>query len=288
MSAGDSGDVVREGEFSIWPLHCTVKGGMSLDVYVPSLPDDTSSLHLVFSADTADTAPNTTSTSDTADTLSVDMVDLIRDGLRPNIYHATVPPCTTPGQRRLVLRCTDNSGHHSVLYTAQFTYTPHNHQELAEQLLQRVKKGLTLHSDLIPSLGSSEDVAELDRALTEAMQGADQPLEWRALLDGGGREEGGGRERAPQSTLLHLASRHNLESLAKHVVTLPQVDLALCLPDEQGFTPLDIARDVGNLEILKLLTCALLQSNVSRGDLSSTGGLGSALSRKRNWQDGKC
>ena len=64
---------------------------MSLDVYVPSLPDDTSSLHLVFSADTADTAPNTTSTSDTADTLSVDMVDLIRDGLRPNIYHATVP-----------------------------------------------------------------------------------------------------------------------------------------------------------------------------------------------------
>ena len=103
---------------------------------------------------------------------------------------------TTPGQRQLSLHCTDNSGHHSVLYTAQFTYTPHDHKELAEQLLHRAKRGLSLHSDLIPSLGSLEEMAELDRALTAAVQGAEEPLEWRTLLNGEGREGGGNsRER---------------------------------------------------------------------------------------------
>ena len=104
--------------------------------------------------------------------------------------------CTTPGQRQVSLHCTDNSGHRSVLYTAQFTYTPHNHKELAEQLLHRAKKGLSLHSDLIPSLGTPEELAELDRALTKAVQGADEPLKWRTLLDREGREGGGNsRER---------------------------------------------------------------------------------------------
>ena len=141
-------------------------------------------------------------------------------------YLLSSAACTTPGQRRLVLRCTDNSGHHSVLYTAQFTYTPHNHQELAEQLLQRVKKGLTLHSDLIPSLGSSEDVAELDRALTEAMQGADQPLEWRALLDGGGREEGGGRERGGLISLQFILLR--LRETCMYTYIVADVNVYIC------------------------------------------------------------
>ena len=59
---------------------------MSLDVCVPNLPD--SSLHLVFSADTADTATDTT---DTAGTLGGDVVDLVRDGAQPDMYHAVVP-----------------------------------------------------------------------------------------------------------------------------------------------------------------------------------------------------
>lgn len=62
---------------------------------------------------------------------------------------------------------------------------------------------------------------------------------------------------APQTTLLHLASHHNLMSLARHLVTLPGVHLALYLPDEQGFTPMDVARNVGNMDIMKLFTATL-------------------------------
>ena len=107
------------------------------------------------------------------------------------------------------LHCKDISGHHSVLYTAQFTYTPHNHKELAEQLLHRAKKGLSLHSDLIPSLGSLEEVAELDGALTAAVQGADEPLEWRTLLDGAGREGGGNSRERGEFILTEMRKKHN-------------------------------------------------------------------------------
>ena len=62
---------------------------------------------------------------------------------------------------------------------------------------------------------------------------------------------------APQTTLLHLASTHHLISLAKHLITIPRVDSLLCLPNEEGFTPVEIARNKGNEEMLKVLTCAL-------------------------------
>ena len=57
---------------------------------LPNPPLDTSSLHLVFSADTTDTTDTANATADTTDT-SGDVVDVVRDGEHLNVYHATAP-----------------------------------------------------------------------------------------------------------------------------------------------------------------------------------------------------
>ena len=97
--------------------------------------------------------------------------------------------CATPGACLLSLQCTDSSGHQSILYTTQFTYTPHDHQDITEQLLQHINKGLPLQSELIPPLESQEELVQLDRSLTTAVQGLEWPLQWKVSLDSG---DGGG------------------------------------------------------------------------------------------------
>lgn len=67
-----------------------VQGGVRLNVSLPNPPLDTSSLHLVFSADTTDTTDTANATADTTDT-SGDVVDVVRDGEHLNVYHATAP-----------------------------------------------------------------------------------------------------------------------------------------------------------------------------------------------------
>lgn len=93
----------------------------------------------------------------------------------------------------LSLQCTDSSGHHTILYTTPFTYTPHNHQDITEQLLQHINKRLPLQLDLIPSLESQEELVQLDRCLTTAVQVLELPLQWKTSLDSDGREGGGHR-----------------------------------------------------------------------------------------------
>ena len=112
------------------------------------------------------------------------------------VYLLSYTARNTPGQTQLSLHCTDSSGHQTILYTALFTYTLHDYQDLTERILQHAKDGLPLQSDLIPLLENPEDLVELDRSLTAVVCGLEQPLDWRASRDGehghvtAGRAEG--------------------------------------------------------------------------------------------------
>ena len=126
--------------------------------------------------------------------------------------------CATPGACLLSLQCTDSSGHQSILYTTQFTYTPHDHQDITEQLLQHINKGLPLQSELIPPLESQEELVQLDRCLTTAVQGLEWPLQWKVSLDSG---DGGG-------------SIANGElSYCMAMINLPKLD-AKCIMQQDG------------------------------------------------------
>ena len=90
----------------------------------------------------------------------------------------------TSGKVRVSIRCIDSSGHPSILHTTTFTYTLHDIHGITDWVLRHIDEGLPLQSDVIPSL---EDTLELDRVLSEAVQGLKVPLDWRRLL--GGREK---------------------------------------------------------------------------------------------------
>jgi hypothetical protein len=272
MSAVDRGDMVKKGRFQLWPCHCTLQGEVRLEVVVPSLPPEATSLFLLFPPTTAASSPHPT-------TSQAHRVPLVRDETSPNIYHATSPGRSTPGPVRVSLCYPNTSGSLTAVSTTQFVYTTADHSHVVEEVLSHVRGGLPLQSEMIPSLESPAGLSELDSVLTVAVQGLERDLQTAV-----GASQ---NPRAPRFTLFHLASHHNLMCLAKHLVTLPQAILSLCLHDEQDLTPVDIARDSGNKKMLKILTSTLLQSSsvvASEAPLSGSGAA-SVSSSMRNSQD---
>lgn len=130
------------------------------------------------------------------------------------MYHVRIfyfVACATPGRRLLSLHCTDSSGHQSILHTTQFTYTPNNHQDITELLLQHINKGLPLQSELILPLESQEELVQLDRCLTTALQGLELPLQWKASLDSG--DGGGSRANGGLSYYMAMMNLQRLDAV---------------------------------------------------------------------------
>ena len=57
-----------------------------------------------------------------------------------------------------------------------------------------------------------------------------------------------------QNNLLHLASQHGLTALAQYLTTLPGASQAVCQPNEQGLTPVDVAREKGYEKIVEVFS----------------------------------
>ena len=94
---------------------------------------------------------------------------------------------SVPGKVWVSLCVTDSTGHHTSLYTAQFTYTLLDTREIEQLIMEHTNGGSLLQLDAITTPASPEETLELDRVLTATVQGSEVTLDWRTLLDSGTR-----------------------------------------------------------------------------------------------------
>ncbi|XP_069046763.1 A-kinase anchor protein 13 isoform X3 [Lepisosteus oculatus] len=87
----------------------------------------------------------------------------------------------------------------------------------------------------------------LDGSVALAMRHMALPEGWSVLGAGEGSEP------SPQETLLHFAARRGLWRLALFLLQQPGGRAALRLPNRQGATPVDVARQRGNCRVEELL-----------------------------------
>ena len=116
---------------------------------------------------------------------NVNFLAVIDDSTKHVHFSSTAFP--RPGSVIVCLRSTNTSRHQTILHTTKFTYTLRDYREAVEGVLRHVNEGLPLRSDVIPAMESPEEVSELDRVLTLAVQG----VQWNLTLEG--EEEEGNR-----------------------------------------------------------------------------------------------
>ncbi|XP_029915546.1 rho guanine nucleotide exchange factor 28-like [Myripristis murdjan] len=134
---------------------------------------------------------------------------------------------------------------------ATLEYVQDDAQDLAEHLvIHGHRLTSTDHKELssLFNLGQESSRWAMDRRVALAMANLDIPHNWNVLGSHSG-EECSSRE-----SPLHLAVRWGLCRLAELLLCQPGGLMAVSLPNEEGVTPLQLARETGNTELLELLT----------------------------------
>ncbi|MFT7815627.1 rho guanine nucleotide exchange factor 28 [Arapaima gigas] len=138
----------------------------------------------------------------------------------------------------------------SCLSKASLEYVQDDAQELAEFLLTHSHcLSVSSHQDIISRfrLGDEANNKEMDENVTRAMANLDYPYSWNVL---GSRP---GEELQPRESLLHLAVRLGFPRLLQLLLCQPGGLMAVALPNENGDTPLSLARKSGQRTLLELL-----------------------------------
>ncbi|CAL8345615.1 unnamed protein product [Lota lota] len=133
---------------------------------------------------------------------------------------------------------------------ATLEYVQDDAQDLAEHLVTHGHRLSSMdHKELssIFSLGQRSCRWAMDQLVTLAMANLDIPQSWNVLGSPCGEEYS--RRESP----LHLAVRWGLVRLAEFLLCQPGGLMAVCLPNEDGVTPLQLAQLAGNAELQDLL-----------------------------------
>ncbi|XP_033019615.1 rho guanine nucleotide exchange factor 28 isoform X4 [Lacerta agilis] len=93
-----------------------------------------------------------------------------------------------------------------------------------------------------------EDFQSLDHDVMLAMAHEDFPPAWSVVGNSSGEES------KCKETLLHLAMRLGLVKLSQFLLCQPGGTVAITLPNEDGFTPLDLALQNGHLRLVELIS----------------------------------
>ena len=99
-------------------------------------------------------------------------------------FLSSLSACSTPGVLQVSLCSSDSSGSLTKLHSTQFVYTLQDHCSVVEIVVRHVREGMSLQSDLVPSLQAPEVMSELDQVLTVAVQSLDRRV--LVMEDSGG------------------------------------------------------------------------------------------------------
>ncbi|XP_061119657.1 rho guanine nucleotide exchange factor 28 isoform X1 [Conger conger] len=138
----------------------------------------------------------------------------------------------------------------SCLERSSLEYVLDDAQELAQHFISHAQcLTASSYEDLFRRFGLEDEATcrRLDENVTKAMVNLGYPTAWDVL----GSQSG---EAQPRETLLHLAVRLGLLSLTQLLLRHPEAVLALTLPNEEGKTPLQLAREASSQALLELLT----------------------------------
>ncbi|XP_060894543.1 rho guanine nucleotide exchange factor 28-like isoform X1 [Labrus mixtus] len=134
---------------------------------------------------------------------------------------------------------------------ASLEYVQDDAQELAEHLVIHGHcLSSTDHIELssLFNLGKQSSRWAMDRRVALAMANLDIPQNWNVLGSHSGEDH------SLRESPLHLAVRWGLYRLAELLLCQPGGLMAVSLPNEEGVTPLQLARAAGSMELLELLT----------------------------------
>ncbi|KAM4578693.1 rho guanine nucleotide exchange factor 28-like [Fundulus diaphanus] len=134
---------------------------------------------------------------------------------------------------------------------ASLEYVQDDAQDLAEHIIIHGHRlNATDHKELSGLFNLCQESSRwaMDRKVALAMANLDIPPKWNVL----GSQHG--NECSPRECPLHLAVRWGLYRLAELFLCQPGGLMAVSLPNEEGVTPLQLAQNTGNTEILELLT----------------------------------
>ncbi|MEQ2167518.1 hypothetical protein GOODEAATRI_004965, partial [Goodea atripinnis] len=133
---------------------------------------------------------------------------------------------------------------------ASIEYVHDDAQDLAEHIIIHGHRLNAMdHKELssLFSLCQESSRCAMDRKVALAMANLDIPPKWNVL----GSHHGD--ELSPRECPLHLAVRWGLYRLAELLLCQPGGLMAVSLPNEEGVTPLQLAQNTGNTELLELL-----------------------------------
>ncbi|XP_062291104.1 rho guanine nucleotide exchange factor 28 [Scomber scombrus] len=125
------------------------------------------------------------------------------------------------------------------------TWVQGDDKELTAGPLDRIEEDVRLRQ----SSGDEADVKQLDERITQAMANMDYPQQWKNT-DKQPREA---VELQPKETLLHLAVRLGLVHLSRFLIHQPRGQRALTLPNQEGYTPLQLAQKDGEHAMFRVL-----------------------------------
>ncbi|MBN3320922.1 ARG28 factor, partial [Atractosteus spatula] len=141
----------------------------------------------------------------------------------------------------------------AYIYTegTSLLYVEDEAHELAQFLVEHSHcLSRTSHQEVIARFGLLEENRrrKTDEKVTMAMANFEFPYTWNILGSQAGEEP------KPRESLLHLAVRLGLISLSQFLLCQPGGLMALSLPNEEGVTPLQLAKQSGHQALVELLT----------------------------------